>query len=124
MTKRTLALIVFGTSWMTPSALQAQRLAEHPRVEEALHLLEVWMDAQRDYHQIPGISAAVVHNQELMWSEGFGYADLDRMTPATPNTMYSVCSISKLFTSIGVMQLRDKGKFRLGDDVGTLLPGI
>jgi CubicO group peptidase (beta-lactamase class C family) len=122
MTRRAWVGIIVCAIWIAPVELQAQRVADHPGVAEAVHLLEVWMDAQRDYRQIPGISAAVVHDQELVWSEGFGYADLDRMTPATPSTMYSVCSISKLFTSIGVMQLRDKGRFRLGDDVGTLLP--
>lgn len=104
------------------SSATAQSLSDHPRVKQALTLLETWLDAQRDYEQIPGISAGVVYDQQLLWSKGFGYADIGRKTPATSTTIYSICSISKLFTSAGVMQLRDTGKLRLDDPVGRHLP--
>src|SRR5687768_10549427 len=104
------------------STATAQDLKQHPRVVDALRLAEVWLEAQRDYEQIPGISAAIVHDQTVVWSGGFGFADLSAKTPATPQTMYSICSISKLFTSIAVMQLRDAGKLRLDDPVSTRLP--
>jgi CubicO group peptidase (beta-lactamase class C family) len=102
----------------SPTIAQQATVADHPRVQEALHLLEVWVDAQRAYEAIPGISMAVVHDQDVLWSKGFGYANRERQTPATPQTMYSICSISKLFTAVGVMQLRDAGKVRLDDPVG------
>jgi len=43
-------------------------------------------------------SMAVVHDQQLLWSRGFGYAHLESKVAATADTMYSICSISKLFT--------------------------
>ncbi len=101
---------------------QPQRLADDPRVASALEVLRVWLEAQRAYDQIPGVSAAVVYDQEVLWSGGFGYADLERLIPATPSTIYSICSISKLFTSIAVMQLRDAGKLRLDDPLAKHLP--
>jgi CubicO group peptidase (beta-lactamase class C family) len=85
-------------------------------------LLEIWLDAQRDYEQIPGLSAAVVHDQDVVWKGAYGFADLAKKTPASPDTIYSICSISKLFTSIAVMQQRDAGKLRLDDPVGKHLP--
>lgn len=97
-------------------------LAEHPRVAESIRLLETWMDGQRDYEQVPGMSAAVVYDGDLVWSRGFGLADREAGTPATPETIYSICSISKLFTAIGVMQLRDAGELSLVDPVGEHLP--
>ncbi|GIT40420.1 MAG: hypothetical protein Ct9H300mP9_2700 [Candidatus Neomarinimicrobiota bacterium] len=39
------------------------------------------MDAQRDYEGIPGISIALVHNQELLWSGGFGFSNPDKRNP-------------------------------------------
>lgn len=95
----------------------AQKLSDDPRVVSALEVLKVWLDAQRAYEQIPGVSGAVVYDQELVWSGGSGFADPARKAPATPSTIYSICSISKLFTSIAVMQLRDAGKLRLDDPV-------
>ncbi|MCI0434901.1 MAG: beta-lactamase family protein, partial [Gemmatimonadetes bacterium] len=97
-------------------------LASDPRVAEALHLLDLWVDAKRDWDRIPGISMGVVHDQALIWSKGYGYAHLDRNVRATPGTLYSICSISKLFTSIAVMQMRDAGQLDLADPVSKHLP--
>jgi CubicO group peptidase (beta-lactamase class C family) len=97
-------------------------VAADPRVDEALTLARTWLEAQRAFDAIPGVSAAIVHDQEVLWSGGFGYADTASKRPARGDTMYSICSISKLFTSIAVMQLRDEGKLRLDDPVAKHLP--
>jgi CubicO group peptidase (beta-lactamase class C family) len=109
---------------IAPAAAHATSrvLADDPRVADALALLGVWLENRRQYHDIPGISAAVVHDQELVWSEGFGLADLERRVPATAGTIYSICSISKLFTSVALMQQRDAGRVRLDDPVASHLP--
>jgi len=96
--------------------------AEHPSVAEALRAMEVWLEAQMAYEQIPGISAAVVHDQETVWAGAFGLAHPERREPATPETIYSICSISKLFTAIAVMQLRDEGLVALSDPADRHLP--
>ena len=44
----------------------------HPRVEAALNLAAVWLDARRDFVGLPGVSAGVVLGDELLWSSGFG----------------------------------------------------
>ena len=100
-----------------PSLHAQQSLADDPRVAEALHLLDTWMDAAQAYGGIPGASLAVVHDQELVWARGFGFAHVEAEEPATPSTVYSVCSISKLFTAVGVLQLRDRGQVDLDDPV-------
>jgi CubicO group peptidase (beta-lactamase class C family) len=97
-------------------------LADDPRVASALELSRAWLDAQRAYEQVPGLSAAIVHDQEVLWSGGFGLADVAGGRPAGPDTIYSICSISKLFTSVAVMQMRDAGKLRLDDPVRSRLP--
>ena len=89
---------------------------------EALRLIDAWLEAQRDYDHLPGLSVAIVVDQELLWSKGYGMADLEKKVPASPKTIYSICSISKLFTSVAMMQLRDAGKLRLDDLVSDHLP--
>ncbi|MEK6325669.1 MAG: serine hydrolase [Acidobacteriota bacterium] len=117
-----LVVLLGASSSVTGQSVTGQSVDQHPRVKQTLNLLQVWLDAQRAYQQIPGVSAAVVYDQQLLWSAGFGYADVSRKTPATPSTIYSICSISKLFTSIGVMQLRDEGKLRIDDPVARYIP--
>ncbi len=51
-------LVQAGAVWPSP----AQEITDHPRVQEALTLLHVWLEAKRDYGTIPGLSAAVVYN--------------------------------------------------------------
>ncbi len=119
---RILVIASFLGSVSPSGALQAQSLGEHPAVTEAIHLVEVWLDAERAYEGAPGLSAALVHDQDLLWAGASGYADLEAGIPATTSTAYSICSISKLFTSIGVMQLRDAGRLGLDDPVADLLP--
>jgi CubicO group peptidase (beta-lactamase class C family) len=97
-------------------------LEDDPRVASALEILEIWLDAEVAYRGIPGISVGVVYDQNLVWSKGFGYATVESKTAATPSTIYSICSISKLFTSTAIMQLRDQGKLRLDDPVKKHLP--
>lgn len=100
----------------------AQNLAQDPRVKQSLTFLSMWLEGQRVYEQIPGISIAVVHDQQVIATAGFGAADRERSVAATPETIYSVCSISKLFTAIAVMQLRDEGRLRLDDSIQRHLP--
>jgi CubicO group peptidase (beta-lactamase class C family) len=97
-------------------------VAEDSRVARALEFARTWLEAERAYERIPGVSAAVVYDQQILWMGGFGKADVAANRPATSDTIYSICSISKLFTSIAVLQQRDAGKLRLEDPVGRYLP--
>ncbi|MBM4185723.1 MAG: beta-lactamase family protein [Gemmatimonadetes bacterium] len=116
------AVLGFLALALFPRAARSQPVADHPRVREAIAVLGRWLDAERAFKRIPGLSAAIVSDQEVIWQAGFGFADLARQTPATATTLYSICSISKLFTSIAAMQLRDAGKLRLDDPVAKHLP--
>lgn len=93
-----------------------------PELAEALRLLDAWVEARVAYDDIPGASIGVVVDQELVWSKGYGWADVAAQVPATPDTVYGICSISKLFTSIAVMMERDAGRLRLDDPVAAHLP--
>jgi CubicO group peptidase (beta-lactamase class C family) len=112
------AVGVFLASCAFGGSVSGQTLREDPRVASALELARTWLEAERAYERIPGISAAIVHDQEVLWEGGFGSADTAAGRPASADTIYSICSISKLFTSIAVMRQRDAGKLRLEDPVG------
>jgi len=101
----------------TEAAKQHKDIANDPRVIAAIEMLEIWIDAHLVYENIPGISIAILQDQDLIWSKGFGYANIERKLPITPKTIFSICSVSKLFTSIAVMQLRDAGKLNLDDPI-------
>ncbi|HMD96967.1 MAG TPA: serine hydrolase domain-containing protein [Terriglobia bacterium] len=64
----------------------------------------------------------MVDGHEIVWAQGFGYADPKKKTPATAETVYRVGSVSKLFTAIGVMQLVERGQLNLDAPIEKVLP--
>jgi CubicO group peptidase (beta-lactamase class C family) len=76
------------------------------RVRELIHseMLE---------HSIPSLALAVARDGEVLWQEGFGWADRERRLPATAHTMYSLASISKPITATGAMVLNRQSKLDL-----------
>ena len=74
--------------------------------------------------QTPGVSAAVVQDGELVWSAGFGMADLENSVPATSNTLYRLGSISKPLTATAAMALWEHGRLDLDSPVQKYCPAF
>lgn len=113
----TAAVLLALTTLAVARPADKGNLAEDPRVRDAVKAWEEWVEYQAAVNRVPGLSVGIVHNQELIAEKGFGFANPAQSKPATPETVYSICSISKLFTSIAVMQQRDAGNLRLDDPV-------
>ena len=62
---------------------------------------------------IPSIAVAVAHRGEIVWEEGFGWANIEERVPATANTLYSLASISKPITATALMILVERGAIHL-----------
>jgi CubicO group peptidase (beta-lactamase class C family) len=110
-----------AASLLHPAAAFSQSPASNPDVAARIRAAEAWLGTQLARDGVTGASAAIVHDQQILWSKGFGYANLKRKVPATPATRYSICSISKLFTSIAAMRERDAGRLDLDAPVGKYL---
>ncbi len=75
-------------------------------------------------HDVKGLSIALVDDQELIWAQGFGYADVASKVPSKKETLYRVGSISKLFTATAIMQLVEDGKINIDTPIQNYLPGF
>jgi CubicO group peptidase (beta-lactamase class C family) len=95
----------------------ASAILTHAEVASNIDLLSAWIEAQMAYNGQPGISIGVVYDQELLWARGFGYANVEQKIAAMPQTIYRIASITKLFTSTAILQLRDAGKLQLDDPI-------
>src|SRR5262245_6413687 len=104
------------------SLLLQAGVGDHADVKGAERLFEAWLTSQIAYRGLPGVAIGVVYGQELIWSRGFGYADIEKKVPVTPATRFRMASHSKLFTATAIMQLRDDGKLRLDDPISKYLP--
>jgi CubicO group peptidase (beta-lactamase class C family) len=74
--------------------------------------------------RIPGLSVAVSVHGQIMYREGFGYADIERRIPACPRTQFRVGSVSKLFTAVGMARLVERGTLDLDAPVQRYVPSF
>lgn len=71
---------------------------------------------------IPGLAIALVESQQVVWAAGFGYADLERWVPVTPQTVYRVGSVSKTFPAVALLQLEEQGLLSMDTPLTNVLP--
>ena len=82
------------------------------------HLHAVIADAQVT-GRLPSVAAGVVRHGHLVWNGGHGlHVDAERRWAAGPDTAYRIGSITKTFTAVQVMRLRDQGLIDLADTIG------
>ncbi len=72
----------------------------------------------------PGCALGILRDGKVLYSRGYGMADLNQSTPIAPSTVFDVGSVSKQFTAASLVLLANEGKLALTDDVRKYLPEI
>lgn len=92
---------------------------------ELASFIDPLITAQMEKEHIPGAVFAFVQNGRILYERGYGLANVERRQPVDPEkTIWRIGSISKVFTATAVVQLADRGRFRLSDDVNRYLGDI
>jgi serine beta-lactamase-like protein LACTB, mitochondrial len=125
-----LGLYSFLTTMATPLYTDPQAV---PSVTHATPL-EKWADAVAQGRQLaraglveqnlPGLSVAVGAGGEIVWAEGFGWADLEKGVPLAPSMGFRIGHASKPVTSAAVGLLLEKDRLRLDDEIQTYVPAF
>src|SRR5258708_7172167 len=71
--------------------------------------------------QLPSVSVALAKDGKIIWEEAFGWADREKMIPATPGTVYALASLTKPYTSTGVRELVEQHKIDLDHPINEYL---
>jgi serine beta-lactamase-like protein LACTB len=71
---------------------------------------------------LPGLSVAVGAGSEIVWAEGFGWADLEKRVPVAPRMRFRIGTASTALTSAAVGLLLEKGRLKLDDEIQTYVP--
>jgi CubicO group peptidase (beta-lactamase class C family) len=83
---------------------------------------ETRVAAAQAEQRMPSVSAVVFRGGETVWEHALGVADAEAGREATPDTQYRIGSITKTFTAVGILQLRDAGELSLDDPLTRFLP--
>jgi CubicO group peptidase (beta-lactamase class C family) len=101
-------------------AAMATALFAHTIISEKTDLDDFILERMKA-DNAPGLAACIVKKDKLVWAKGFGWADIENKIPMTADTIQNIGSISKTITATAVMQLWEKGAFKLDDDVNSYL---
>lgn len=96
--------------------------APSPKWDEGVEKGRDLARAALNLENLPGLSVAVGVGGEVVWAEGFGYADLDRQIPVTPSHRFRMGTASIVLTSAAAGLLLDEGKLKLDEPIQSYVP--
>jgi len=91
-------------------------------LEQAFKHLDQFIEQQIKVTNVPGMAVALTDREKLLRISTYGFADVAAQTPVTSETMFEIGSITKSFTSIALLQLREEGRLGLHEPVSRYLP--
>jgi CubicO group peptidase (beta-lactamase class C family) len=119
----TLLFSVAFTSIPAAGHAQAPAVAAAPdRYSESLTAIEEKVEARRKELGIPGMSLAIVKDDQVIYSKGLGYKDFENKVPVTADTQFAIGSTTKAFTALSVLMTEDEGKISLDASPRSVLP--
>jgi len=108
-----------------PDAASVSSVANAPPAQQwrdAIERAKQIARAGTSEQNLPGLSVAVGVNGEMVWAEGFGWADVEKQTPVTPGTRFRIGTISMPLTSAAVGLLIERGRLQLDDPIQKYVP--
>ncbi|HEV8543705.1 MAG TPA: serine hydrolase domain-containing protein, partial [Verrucomicrobiae bacterium] len=115
-----LQVIICGAALCLPAV--AENVPPASRYGLVTEKISSFIRHEMEEKEIPAISIALVEDQEIVWSAGFGNARTNML--ATADTVYRVGSVSKLFTDIAVMKLVERGALNLDVPITKYVPSF
>src|SRR5262245_651478 len=110
--------IVLPACAQTSAATAVEKPADYSQAEEHARAVGKELLARG----IPGLAVAVAVDGKIVYSEGFGYADLEERVPVWPTTKFRIGSVSKPLTSVALVVLVEQGKLELDAPVQKYVP--
>ena len=110
---------------MFVSACSSAETAPHdPILPQDLAGLEGYIRSEMENGDVPGLAIVITQADQIIWSKGFGYADLELGSPLTPDTPMRVGSISKPVLALAIMGLVEQGRVGLDQELTDVLPFV
>jgi CubicO group peptidase (beta-lactamase class C family) len=115
-------LVINPIGLAQPKQTRVKRINDSISEKDLETLFDPIFSEQMEKLHIPGAVIAIVKDGKIIFTKGFGVADIEKKTPVVPDkTIFRIGSITKVFTATAVMQMADRGKINLKDDINKYL---
>ncbi len=94
------------------------------KIKKSTRAFQFLFEENAKKRKIPGMAWGIVVDDKLVASGASGLINLDKKTPATTGSCFRIASMTKSFTAMAIMKLRDEGKLKLSDPAARYIPGL
>ncbi|CAF0989910.1 unnamed protein product [Rotaria sordida] len=94
------------------------------KIKKVFPTIETLFEKEFEKNNFPGLIYGLIVDGQLLNSHSFGYTDLERKIPITTKSLFRIASMTKSFTAMAIIKLRDDGKLRLDDPVYQYIPEL
>src|SRR5215204_423446 len=106
--------------WLTASVGYTQ---SNP-FQKKVSIIDRYIDSLMESWNIPGLALGIVYKVQLIYSQGYGYRDIENKLPVESSTIFPIASNTKLFTATAACMLAEEGKINLDKPVRNYLPSL
>lgn len=117
LTRRRPGRVLRGPGYKGPSSTMTSTQNSPEKIADLDRLFPAFMDK----HSVPGCAVAVTRHGKLVYTRGFGFADVSTRELVSPHSLFRIASISKPITAVAILQLIEQGKLKLEDRVFDIL---
>ena len=108
----------------TYQAAQFEDPSRMDKIRQVLPVIDSIFKSYADSNHLPGVAYGLVVDSQLIHSGNIGYTDIANKIPVTSASMFRIASMSKSFTCMAILKLRDEGKLDLDDPAYLYIPEL
>jgi CubicO group peptidase (beta-lactamase class C family) len=98
--------------------------ARMDKVKQAFSVIDKIYKDYADSNHLPGVAYGLVVDGKLVYKGNIGYTDIEKKIPVTSSSLFRIASMSKSFTAMAILKLRDEGKLNLDDPAYFYIPQL
>ena len=107
------------TSYLPPVFTDSNRLQ---KIEKTFPVIDSIFKRFMQQNRYPGLAFGLVVDGKLVHANGYGFTDVEKKIPATPTSQFRIASMTKSFTAMAILKLRDEGKLSLDNPASQYIP--
>jgi len=111
----------FSDAYKAPAFIQDERIE---KIKQIAPEIQKSMEERAKAANIPGIAYGIVVDNQLIVASATGFTNIEKKILATPSSSFRIASMTKSFTAMAILKLRDEGKLLLSDPVSKYIPEV